>query len=92
VVIDHHGTKGCAVAAKPYPCGLWDNKGEHMLYIKVVKNGILQEHIQLSNKLTPSDTNTLVNMLHQQHLSSAPTAKVEVWFGRDGEYAIKVKG
>ena len=63
-----------------------------MLYIKVVKNGVIQEHIQLSNKLTPSDTNTLVNMLHQQQLNLDPTSKVEVWFGRDGEYAIKVKG
>jgi hypothetical protein len=63
-----------------------------MLYIKVVKNGIVQEHIQLSNKLTPSDTNTLVNMLHQQQLNLDPTSKVEIWFGRNGEYAIKVKG
>jgi len=63
-----------------------------MLYIKIVKNGVVKEHIQLSNKLTPSDTSALINTLHQQQLTTDPTAKVEVWFGRDGEYAIKVKG
>lgn len=63
-----------------------------MLYIKVVKDGVIQNYIKLGDKMSPSDTNTLVNMLHQQQLNLNPTSKVEVWFGRDGEYAIKVKG
>ena len=63
-----------------------------MLYIKVVKNGVVQQNIKLGDKMTPSDTSELVNMLHQQQLANDPTSKVEIWFGRDGEYAIKVKG
>jgi hypothetical protein len=63
-----------------------------MLYIKVIKNGVVKDYIKLGDTMSPSDTSALVNTLHQQQLTTDPTAQVEIWFGRDGEYAIKVKG
>jgi len=63
-----------------------------MLYIKVVKDGVIQNYIKLGHTMSPSDTQELVNTLHQQQLTTDPTAQVEIWFGRDGEYAIKIKG
>lgn len=63
-----------------------------MLYIKVIKNGVVKDYIKLGDKMNPSDTSELISTLHQQQLTTDPTAKVEIWFGRDGEYAIKVKG